>query len=83
VRQLWQSGGVCGAMMRQRYPQPVTAPLCVNRAAGGRGKYGKQNRNQIQWAGSVVLDAAGPTYSCGFDNSTHKFKLWINRKFFN
>ena len=43
----------------------------------------EQNRNQIQWAGSVVLDAAGPTYSCGFDNSTHKFKLWINRKFFN
>ncbi len=61
----------------------MATPLCVNRAAGGRGKYGKQNRNQIQWAGSVVLDAAGPTYSCGFDNSTHKFKLWINRKFFN
>ena len=23
-----KSGGVCGAMMRRRYPQPVTAPPC-------------------------------------------------------
>ena len=29
VRLLWQSGGVCGAMMRRRYPQPVTAPVLV------------------------------------------------------
>jgi len=29
------------------------------------------NRNQIQWAGSVILDAAGPTYSCGFDSQEY------------
>ena len=36
--------------------------------AGVRGKYGRQNRNQIQWAGFMCLVAVGPAYSCGFDN---------------
>ena len=54
--------------MRRSYPQPVIAPFPIyNRAAGGRGKYGKQNRNQIQWAGPVSIYRAGPAYSCGFD----------------
>lgn len=55
--------------MRSSCPQPMASPLCIFRAAGGRGKYGKRNRNQIQWAGPVSICRAGPAYSCGFDNS--------------
>lgn len=40
----------------------MATPLCVDRAAGGRGKYGKQNRNQIQWAGPVSICGTGPVY---------------------
>ncbi len=43
-------------------PSPEKGP------AGVRGKYGRQNRNQIQWAGFMCLVAVGPAYSCGFDN---------------
>ena len=60
VRKLWQSGGTGGAMMRISLPQPVAIPfpiyLCMG-SAGERGKYGGQDRNQIQWAGSVTVRA--------------------------
>lgn len=69
-------------MMRSSCPQPMASPLCIFRAAGGRGKYGKQNRNQIQWAGPVSIYRAGPAYSCGFDRHKINFQIWINRKFF-
>ena len=55
MRLLWQSGGVCGAMMRQRYPQPVTAPPWKARACRGSVANTAANRNQIQWAGSVTV----------------------------
>lgn len=62
--------------MRSSCPQPMAFPLCIFRAAGGgRGKYGKRNRNQIQWAGPVSICRAGPAYSCGFDN-----KMIIGRR---
>ena len=57
MRLLWQSGGVCGAMMRQRYPQPVTAPPWKARACRGSVANTAANRNQIQWAGSVTVRA--------------------------
>ena len=42
--------------------------LYIQGLPGVRGKYGRQNRNQIQWAGFMCLVAVGPAYSCGFDN---------------
>ena len=44
------------------------SPALVDQGLPGGVANTAANRNQIQWAGSVVLDAAGPTYSCGFDS---------------
>lgn len=58
-----QAGLCCGKAGRSLWhPRPGKGP------AGVRGKYGRQNRNQIQWAGFMCLVAVGPAYSCGFDN---------------
>ena len=44
------------------------SPALVDQGLPGGVANTAANRNQIQWAGSVVLDAAGPTYSCVFDS---------------
>ena len=50
-------------------PAACNSPVLITEGlAGVRGKYGRQNRNQIQWAGFMCLVAVGPAYSCGFDN---------------
>lgn len=60
----------------------MATPLCVDRAAGGRGKYGKQNRNQIQWAGPVSIYRAGPAYSCGFDRPVISGRSWYYGEYY-
>ncbi|QQR01690.1 hypothetical protein I5Q83_04905 [Enterocloster clostridioformis] len=51
------------------------SPALVDQGLPGGVANTAANRNQIQWAGSVVLDTAGPTYSCGFDEG-----IWKSRK---
>lgn len=34
VRQLWQSSGTGGTMMRLSCPQPMASPLCIFRVPG-------------------------------------------------